>query len=215
VSPAGDDRRYVRAVERAWSALLERPAVVSPREFQAIDGWRRRGIPLAVVLEVIRDFGKRRSGRAPKSLTALSRAVDEAYAAVTAGRAGPPPADARLPRSDALRAWETVLERCREGSPLHVLLTRFVSEAAKGESVHTIDAALDAMLPGAVPDEMLATATERTERALREFRRRMSDDEFRKTFVRALADRLRETLELPRLSLTRAPDRLADRPRLD
>jgi hypothetical protein len=62
---------------------------------------------------------------------------------------------------------------------------------------------------------MLATATERTERALREFRRRMSDDEFRKTFVRALADRLRETLKLPRLSLTRAPDRLADRPRLD
>jgi hypothetical protein len=215
VSPAGDDRRYVRAVERAWSALLERPTVVSPREFEAIEDWRRRGVPLAVVLEVIRDFGKRRSGRAPKALTALSRAVDEAYAAVTAGRAGPPPPDARLLRSDALRVWEAVRERCREGSPLHVLLTRLVSGAAKGESGHAIDAALDAALPGAVPDEMLRAATERTEQALQDFRRRMSDDEFRKTRARALADRLRETLELPRLSLTRASDRLADRPHLD
>jgi hypothetical protein len=215
VSPAGDDRRYVRAVERAWSALLGRPAVVSPREFEAIDGWRRRGVPLAVVLEVISVFGKRRTGRAPKALTALSRAVDEAFAVVAAGRARPSIADARPLRSDALRAWEEVLDRYREGAPLHVLLTRLLSEAAKGESVHDIDAMLDASLAGAVPDDMLATATERTERALQGFRRRMSDEEFQKTFARALADRLRATLGLPRVSLTRDSDRLADRPSLD
>jgi hypothetical protein len=202
-------------VERAWSALLGRPAVVSPREFEAIDGWRRRGVPLAVVLEVIGVFGKRRSGRAPKALTALSRAVDEAFAVVAAGRAGPSLADARPLRSDALRAWKEVLDRYREGAPLQVLLTRLLSDAAKGVSAHDIDAMLDASLAGAMPDDMLAIATEGTERALHGFRRRMSEEEFRKTFARALADRLRATLGLPRVSLTRASERLADRPSLD
>jgi hypothetical protein len=215
VSPAGDDRRYVRAVERAWSALLGRPAVISPREFEAIDGWRRRGIPLPVVLEVIGVFDKRRSGKAPKALTALSRAVDEAFAVVGAGRAGPSLADARPLRSEALRAWQEALDRCPAGSPLQALLTRLLSEAASAEPGNDIDATLDASLAGTVPDEMLATATERTERALREFRGRMSDEEFQKTFARALADRLRGTLGLPRVSLTRISDRLANGPRLD
>jgi hypothetical protein len=203
-------------VERAWSELLGRPAVVSPREFEAIDGWRRRGIPLAVVLEVIAAFGKRRSGRAPRALTALTRAVDEAWAAVAAGRAGPAASDARPDRSEALHAWEEALGRCREGDPLHTLLTRLLDDAMRGESGLTLDERLDASLPGAVSDEMLASASARTERALADFRRRMSAGEFQTTFVRALADRLRETLGLPRLALTRVdPARQPMPPRLE
>jgi hypothetical protein len=203
VTPSGDERRYVRALERAWSKVLGRPAVVSPREFEAIDAWRRRGIPLTVVLEVLAAFGKRHSGKAPRGLTALSRAVDEAWSVVAAGRASPGVPDAQPPRSEALRAWEEALGRCGEGAPLHRLLSRLLAEAVQGEAGLTLDAALDASLPGAVPEELLARATEQTESALEEFRRRMTGEEFRKTFDRALADRLRGTLELPRLALTR------------
>ena len=216
MSPAGNERRYVRDVERAWSKLLGRPAVVSPREFETIDAWRRRGIPLALVLEVIAAFGKRGSGKAPKALTALSRAVEEAWSVVAAGRAAPSVTDARAERSEALHAWEEALGRCGEGAPLRALLTRLLAEAIQEEAGPTLDAVLDASLPGAVPEDMLARATQQTERALEEFRRRMSDDEFRKTFVRGLVDRLRESLGLPRLALTRpGPPRQPTPPRLE
>lgn len=216
MSVAANERRYIRAVERAWSKILGRAAVVSPREFEAIDGWRRRGIPLAVVLEVLADFGKRHAGQTPRSLTALTREVESAFSVVAAGRAAPTVADARPSRADARCLWEEARGRCPEGRPLHALLTRLLAEEADGTTAPVLDAALDASLPGAVPEAALASATEETVRALEEFRRRMSDEEFHKTFARALADRLRGTLGLPRLALTRpGASRKESPPRLE
>ena len=203
MSQGGDERRYVRAVEAAWSKLLGRQAVVSPREFETIDAWRRRGIPLTVVLEVIANAGKRRSGRGPQAITALAKGVSEAWGVVAAGRAAPTVKDARPPRSDARRAFEEALARCPEPGRLRALLTSLLAEETAGAAAEALDAALDASLAGAVPEETLVRATEETTRALEEFRGRMSEEEFRKTFSRALADRLRRALALPRLALTR------------
>ncbi len=203
MSHGGNERRYVRAVEAAWSKLLGRQAVVSPREFETIDAWRRRGIPLTVVLEVIANAGKRRSGRGPQAITALAKAVSEAWEVVAAGRAAPYVTDTRPPRSDARRAWEEAVVRCPEPGRLRTLLTGLLAEEADGAAPETLDASLDASLAGAVPEQTLDTATEETARALAEFRGRMSEEEFRKTFERALSDRLRRTLVLPRLALTR------------
>lgn len=203
MSHGGDERRYVRAVEAAWSKLLGRQAVVSPREFETIDAWRRRGIPLTVVLEVIADAGKRRSGRGPQALTALSHAVSDAWGVVAAGRVAPAVADARPSRSDARRILEDTLARCPEPGRLHTLIVSLLADEAAGGAPEALDAALDAALPGAVPEKTLAEANDETARALADFRSRMSDDEFRKTFSRALTDRLRRALLLPRFSLTR------------
>ena len=203
MSHGGDERRYVRAVEAAWSNLLGRPAVVSPREFETIDSWRRRGIPLTVVLEVIANAGRRRSGRGPQALTALAHAVSEAWGVVAAGRAAPHVPDARPARSDARRAWEEALARCPETGRLRTLLASLLAEEAERGTPEAVDAALDSSLAGAVPEETLLRATEETARALEEFRGRMSEEEFRKTFSRALADQLRRALALPRLALTR------------
>ena len=200
---AGDERRYVRAVEAVWSKILGRPAIVSPREFEAIDAWRRRGIPLAVVLEVVTAAGKRRSGSAPKSLTALAHAVLEAWSVVAAGRAAPNVTDALPARGDARRAWEEALARCPESAPLRAVLLRLLAEEAAGGAATALDAALDEFLPGAVQKETLARATDETAQALSDFRRRMSEEEFQKMFARALADRLRGAFALPRLALTR------------
>jgi hypothetical protein len=203
VSQGGDERRYVRAVEAAWSKLLGRQAVVSPREYETIDAWRRRGIPLTVVLEVMANSGKRRSGRGPQAITALAKAVSEAFEVVAAGRTAQSVTDARPPRSDARRAWEEALDRCPETGTLRTLLTGVLAEEARGAPPEAVDAVLDASLAGAVPEPVLAEATAETTRALGAFRARMSEEEFRKTFERARIESLRRTLALPRLALTR------------
>jgi hypothetical protein len=132
VTKPGDERRYVRAVEAAWSGLLGRAVVISPREFEAINAWRRRGIPLRVVLEVIEAAGKQRAGSHAKALTALAHAIEEAWSAVAGGRTSTVVADALPRRNDARRAWEEALARCASGAPLHALLTRLLVEERAG-----------------------------------------------------------------------------------
>jgi len=197
-----DERHYVRAVETAWSQTLGRPVVVSPREFEAVEAWRRRGVPLAIVLEVI-TASKRRSGRAPQSLTALTPAVLEAWGVIAAGRAAPHITEELPERSDARRSWQDALDRCPEGGRLHAVLSTLLAEEAGGQAAERIDAALDAALPDSVPEETLRCVTADTERGLEGFRGRMHDEEFQRMFARARADRLRAELKLPRLKLTR------------
>jgi hypothetical protein len=215
VSEAGDERRYIRAVEAAWSKLLGRAAVVSPREFAAIDAWRRRGIPLSVVLEVIAGAAKRRSLKAPRSLTALSDAIESAWATVASGRAATGAPDRGPQRDDALRAYERAAARLPDASPLHVALSRWLDDARRGGDDGAADAALDALLPGAVSGELLERATRNTRRDLEGFRSRMSAEEFKTLLARAIVDALRAEFALPRLSLTRDdPSRRPPRPRL-
>lgn len=203
MTPEETGRRYLRAVESAWAKLTGRPVVVSPREFETIDGWRRRGIPLAIVLEALKAAGSRRSGRPPRSLNALTHTVEDAFAVVAAGRiqttvGAPVPA-----RADIRLAWESALSRCAADFRLRALLSKLLAEEAEGKDSAALDASLDASLPGAVTEAQLAQASEETRNRLAEFRARMSDEEFRATFDRARIERLRLMLALPRASLTR------------
>ena len=197
----GDDRRYIRAIEAAWSRFQGRPAVVSPREFETLDSWRRRGIPLAVILEAIEAIRKRRAGKAPRSLTALAGAVEDAWSVVAAGRsAAPDVAIGQKPRA-ALQAWEDAVLRSSAASPLRTLLTGLLEEARAGRDAPAVDAALDGALGAVVPGDLLERARRECARQLEPFRSRMSDGEFRKMIDRALVDRLRSELVLPRLAL--------------
>lgn len=199
----GSGRSYVRAVEAAWTKLAGRPVVVSPREYEAIEDWRRRGIPLSIVLEALTSAAKRRSGRVPRSLGALGPAVEEAFAVVAAGRSARDVGAPRPAHTEARRAWEAALAAASLGTPLHSLLARLLADDARGEDPRRLDADLDAALPAAVPGDVLDQATEDTRRRLAAFRDRMSEDEFRGTLARALTERLRLELVLPRMSLTR------------
>ncbi len=201
MSIGGDERRYLRTVEAAWSKVFGRQALVSPREFETIDSWRRRGIPLSVVLEVIEAEGKRRSGRGRRAITALAKAVLEAWDVVAGGRTAPQVTPSAPRRSG--HAWDEALARCPETGTLRSLLTRLLAEEAGGATHELLDASLDAFLAGAVPASLLAEAKAETARSLSEFRGRMTEDEFQKTFARALVDTLRRALALPRLTLRR------------
>ncbi len=197
------DRHYVRAIEAAWSKIVGRPIVVSPREYAAIDAWRRRGVPLAIVLEVLNAESRRRTGRLPRSLSSLRHPVEEAWSAVAGGRAAAGTPALFPPGPTAREAWGSALHSIPEATPLRALLERLLKAEGEGASPEALDAELDAALPEAVPRAERERETEEASRDLSGFRRRMSADEFRATLARALADRLRSSLALPRLSITR------------
>jgi hypothetical protein len=199
---AGEDRRYVRAIEAAWSKRLGRPAVVSPREYEAIDGWRRRGIPLSVVLEVIAVEGKRRAGSGTRALTSISRAVEEAWRAVASGRTAATPGE-RPAAADPRARWETIAASAAAPRPLRALLAHLLDDARADTDPAALDAALDAGLASAVDLGTLARAQEETSRTVAPYRARMSAAEFEGMEARALVDRLRATIGLPRLALSR------------
>jgi hypothetical protein len=201
VTNPGDERRYLRAVEDAWARLRARPTVLSPRDFEIVDGWRRRGISLGVVLEVLDHQAKRKTSGGRRSLAYLSTAVEEAWAAVSGGRSAtavsPPPRD-----PSAGETWRSAASRTTAGTPLHALLLRLQADAENGTAASELDRRLDAALPSVAPPEIVARAERETAAALASFRSRMREEEFAKTLSRARADRLRAALSLPRSTST-------------
>ena len=199
MSDKGGEGRYVRAVEAAWSKLRERPIVLSPRDFEIVDGWRRRGIPLAVVLEVFDHRAKRRGFGGGRSLTFLASSIEAAWEAVAAGRAVHAIArsDPRMTRPGS--TWNATRDRLPDGAPLKSLLTQLAEEAASGTSPDVLNARLDEALPRLAPEDLVTRAEHETAVALEAFRTRMSREEFERTRARALTDRLREALSLARL----------------
>jgi hypothetical protein len=199
VSGSGGEGRYVRAVEAAWSKLRERPVVLSPRDFELVDGWRRRGIPLSVVLEVLEDRAKRRGAGGGRSLAHLVPAIEEAWMAVSAGRAVRAIAPSGRTDTGPRAVWGATLARLPDDSQLKTLLEQLVAEAETGVGADVLDARLDEALPALVPAELRVRVEHESALALASFRTRMRREEFARTSARALADRLRTALSLPRL----------------
>lgn len=191
------DGGYVRAVEAAWSRLRGRPVVLSPRDFEIVDGWRRRGIPLTVVLEVFEQRAKRSRGGG-RSLAWMSGSIEDAWETVRGGRAARATPEARMPGGTA--AWAQAIAALPHGSPLRAFLSGLAQDAAAGVCADILDARLDAELPELVSREDRVRAESATDAALAPFRSRMPPHELARTRARAIADRLRATLSLPRLS---------------
>lgn len=194
MSPARE-RGYHRAIEEAWSRLRGSPTVLSPREFELIERWRTRGVPLAVVLESI-DAEAKRGGRGKRSLAHLAAVIEEVWRTVAAGRTAQQTDPA--PPADPADPWSPALSRLSADAPLRGLIERLRAEAAAGASPDAIDDGLDRELAGLVPEAMRARAAEEAGTALASFRSRMSREEFERTLARATIDRLRAELGLPR-----------------
>jgi len=193
-----DGKRYHRTIEGAWARLRDRPGVLSPREFEVVEGWRRRGIPTGVVLEVMRAQARRAS--ALRSLSYLGPAVEKAWSAVTTGRAGEAPAPGPASGADPRTAWRKALAQPSGHDPLDALLAELVRASEGGIPAPAIDARLDAELPAAAPRALLDEVDRTAAAALAPFRGRMLREEFDRTLARARVDRLRAALGLPRLA---------------
>jgi hypothetical protein len=189
------ERGYLRAVEGAWSKLRGRAVVLSPREFETVSRWYRRGVPLAIVLEALAHQAGRRS------LTFAAPAVEAAWDAVAGGRAAKPPVPRDLPSgSEPWASWERARGLALH-EPLRALLGALLERARSGDPAAEIDASLDRDLPAAAPPELAGAVEAAALSALSRFRDRMPPAEFERTLRRARADGLRERLGLPRLTL--------------
>jgi len=199
--PPGE-RAYARAIETAWSRMKGRPVVLSPREFELVASWRRDGIPLRVVLEVLNDEARRAGGRRePRSMGLLAAAVREAGRVVAEGRAAPR-GFAPAPPSPAAALWRRALEAAPEDAPVHAAIASLIASAADGMPADELDRRLDEELMRCAPRAEIEAASEASRVALAPFRERMPRDEHERAVARATVDRLRDTLGLPRAVLS-------------
>jgi hypothetical protein len=213
------DRRgagaYARAIEGALARSRERPVILSPRDWALVSEWYAREVPLALVLELLEEEaarerrGKRR--RAP-GLAHLSTAVQESWDAVRGGRADRLQRPRRLPALGSVRqAWQRAAAEAAAGSPLERSITRLLERLDRGDPAVELDRDLDRVVLSCSPRALLTRLDPEVRAEIEPFRSRMAPERFTATRNRALAARLRQALNLPRLS--RADDSRRRSPR--
>lgn len=206
MSAAREDRaraRYARAIERRWTERLERPIVLSPRDWTRISEWHERGIPLPLVLESI-DAAletRRRPGAArPRSLAYVAPLVDESWRVVVDGRRVPAePRGAPASAPGRLDSWRKRRDAQPHGSSLRQILERLVLAVETGSSPEAVDQELDATLAGAVPRDLASEATRAAEHDVARLRGRVPHASIERARSLAVASWLRRRLALPRL----------------
>ncbi len=199
---------YARAIEQALSRLRQRPVVLSPRDWALVSDWFSRGIPLALVLEVLEDAAERSRRRhalqGPRSLAYVAAAVEESWQAIVEGRGGRAGKTASpLPSLDRARErWAATASRSETGRPLRDALDGLLRRLDTGLSPESADREIDETITALCPGDLLARVDAEIDAELRRFRDRMKPDVLAATRGRARIDRLRRELDLPKLALS-------------
>lgn len=198
--------RYARAVETALGRARRKPVLLSPRDWELVSGWHRQGIPLRLVLETIEEAARRTAAKGSTfaSLAYVAREVESAWHDLRAERSAER-AEGELPlreREEVLAAWERAASDRLVGEPLAEVLRAVLTRLRAGEAFDA-DAAIDAALEGGAPEADRAAAAREADSALAAWRHRMSAEAFAATRRRAIIDRLRSALGLPRVSIAR------------
>ena len=207
---------YARAVEKLWTEFMDRPVILSPRDWSVIGDWHERGVPLQVIREAIDALAQRRRKTPPRGLWVLSASVNESFSAIAAGHLEEPPAQEVLdgPRvitrptsetepADAggVAAWRRCLAQVAgDADPMGRLLIGLLAKHEAGVDSVQLDRALDEALADAVSPALLDEVTREVEAGLLDFRVRMPAAAFATTARRAVLDRLRSRLGLVRLA---------------
>lgn len=197
---SGGEAAYARAIERCWSGALERPVVLSPRDWALISDWFERSIPLGIVEEAIHQTvaaRTRRGSSAPRTLGYIAAAVEEAWSVVVEGRRAETGPSSCPPERPALECWRRRAAQEAADSPLARLLRGLITELAQGAAAEEVDRRLASSLTAAVPEALLRSTRAEVERQLAGFRERMDDGLFLATRERAIIARLRRALDLP------------------
>jgi len=195
---------YARRIERRWGELLAQPVVLSPRDWGVLSDWHARKIPLQIVEEAMEaavERGRKR-GRSPRAgLSYLAPAVDDAWSCVVSGRLedgdGEPVDNAPSP---PVTAWRRRIDAEPPGSALAGLLSGLLRRLDGGESPETLDGELDRRLADAAEPDLLREVEGDLDRALEPHRGRISAARLEATRARAMSQRLRLRLGLPRLA---------------
>lgn len=187
-------KRFGREVERLWSAKFPSARILSRREWDAIERWHAKGVPLGVVAEVIEQIADRRRGQEPRrGLAYLERPVDELWELVSAGRSREEATAS--PSPDTVDAWRQAIARS-EGE-LSGWLESLLGRHEAGEPAQAIEAELAAELAGRCPPTLVEKVTAEVEATLAPHRERMAPELWRRTVEANRLRRLRRGLGLP------------------
>jgi hypothetical protein len=208
----------VRSIERYWAQLVQRPIVLSPGEWSMLCDWHERGVPLSLVREIMEERQARRSSRGNsgetglRSLRYIAPAVEEAWQVVVQGRLADAHAEVRgtgqgatgepeaSSKARASELWGHCRQHAPEDSALRDLLHELLDRLERGAAPEELDGELDSRLTLAVPEALRQAAEDAVDARLAPHRERMNSSIFLETRRRAVVDRLRRSLGLPRLS---------------
>jgi hypothetical protein len=198
---------FARAVESRLESILKRPVVLSPRDWTTLAGWHARGIPLPLVLETLQEVAARKGGGQARSLRYFVRAVEESWQAVLDGRAirHRGAASGTSAGGESREAPWSAKTRPGERPPsLERLLEDLSKALARGTDPAVIDETLDrALAEGSIAPEIHRASRQEALEALGNYRGRMSAAAWDKTLRRAVVERMRRSLGLPRLRPSR------------
>lgn len=199
--------RYARSIERRWSDLVERPVILSPRDWSRISRWHSWGVPLDLIDETLRSAARpERGARELRGLAALAPAIEESWSVILQGRTARQPAELGSIPHDPRTAWSSRILEEAPDSPLARTLTELLARQDRGEDPVVLDGELDRLLPEIVPAELVDRILAALERELSPYHSRMSTDRLQATRWRACEKRLRHALKLPRLASARATE---------
>lgn len=213
------DREYFAAAEAAFIRRRGTPFLLSPKDFAFLKEWRALGVPIEAIEHGIDDaFTHREERGAIGRVNSLSYCRDavlaawerQSEAAIGRGKGREEPAVDAAP---TLAALASALGRIAEkrpdlGAPLESARRSLIRLGASGKEPSAVEeslARLDKRLAGALLDALSEPERGRIEEEvaaqLAHARVRMDDETAEKT-ARALRRRsVRESLELPRLTI--------------
>ncbi len=192
--------RYARMIERRWSDLVDRPVVLSPRDWSRISRWYSWGVPLALIDETLRSEARPERGRQARSLAQLGPAIEESWAVIVQGRIAQHSAELCSIPADPRAAWSSRILEEPPDSPLARTLSDLLARLDRGDDPDVLDGELNRRLPEIAPAELVDRVLATVEGELSEFRTRMSADRLQATRRLACEKRLRRALYLPRLA---------------
>ena len=193
---------YAREIEARWSRLLDRPVVLSPKDWVLISNWHARGIPLQIIDESIRAAGERKHrSAAPRGLAYIAPAVEEAWRVVVEGRLAltHSAATSGPPTGSPIDLWRERMREEPSGSHLRDLLAALLAAHEAGEVAETLDERLEWALPTSVDHAWRRSIEERVDHELAPFRERMDQATLAETRRSAVLSRMRDELGLPTL----------------
>ncbi len=201
----GESQAYFRAIEEAFIRLRGAPLLLSPEDWRQADEWRRRGLPLELVLATLEQVFARRAARGAtgriQSLRYCAPAVETAWQEVEALTAGGRRREAlaldvgaRLAAlADSLPPGEAALAQRLRG------LGGTTSEVETALAV--LDEEMMSAALAAISADERRTLERRTAAALEALAGRMEPDELAEARDRLLRQALRRARGLPVLSL--------------
>jgi hypothetical protein len=177
--------------------MLDRPVVLSPKDWALISDWHSRRIPLTLILEAIRYAAEQPSRvGTPRNLAYVAPAVEEAWRVVLDGRRRPLE-PATPSRADPADAWRRRREAETGDSPLGRLLDELLTAHEAGKPARVLDSRLDEWLLTSASEDLLRTIRDQIDAELAPFVERMDAETFDRTRRSAIVDRLRRALGLP------------------